>query len=104
VVGAVVLAIFGRFWTLEDAVFGADSVVTEDALDDCKPCNWDSTAAAPDDESLDGGTSEDRAESRVEAVAPLSPLGRGEGTLEALAAAVELFLGAVSWPSAPSAS
>ncbi len=78
VVATAVFAIFGRFWTLGEGVFGADVVVIDDALEDSGAVVCDSEVMPPADEKPDVGMSDDVAESKVEFVAPLSPRGSGD--------------------------
>jgi len=104
VVGAAVFAIFGRFCRLGEGVFGADAVVTEEALEDCGAVVCDSEVMTPAEDMPDVGISDDVVDSKVECVAPLSPHGRGD-VLNTPEVALALFRGkAPSWLLASSAS
>jgi hypothetical protein len=78
VVGADVFAIFDRFWMLAEGVLGADAVVMEEALDDWGAVVCDSDVGMPEDDMPDVWASEAVADSKVECVAALSPLGSGD--------------------------
>ena len=75
--GRAALAIFGRFWVLEDVDLDV-RLVMEDAFEDCGNWDWDSEVAAPDEEFADVGASEEGLVLKVELVAPLSPLEKDE--------------------------
>jgi hypothetical protein len=78
VVGADVFGIFDRFWMLAEGVFGADAVVMEEALEDWGAVVCDSEVGMPEEDMPDVWASEVVADSKVECVAPLSPLGSGD--------------------------
>ena len=99
---AALLAIFGRFWALDGVVRGVDTVVMEEALDECGMLE-ESDVMAAEEVMVDVWTSEDMVDSKVELVAPVSSRGDAEG-FEVALGAVGLFLEAASWPSTSSAS
>jgi hypothetical protein len=53
VAGAPVFAIFDRFWTLVEGVFGLDVVVMEEALEDCGAVVCDSEVGIPEEDNPD---------------------------------------------------
>jgi hypothetical protein len=96
VAGAAAFVILAMLWPLDIVVLEAVMVVIEDAMEECVTGECESAVAMPED-SLDVGTSEDMVESKVELVAPLSPLGSEVmEPLEAELIVLELFLDAPS--------
>lgn len=65
----------GKFCALEAVDFDAAMVVTEDALDDCSPCDCESGNPGPEVEVADVGASDDRFDPWAGAATPLSRLG-----------------------------